>query len=117
MEVAIAAHCSRRKIDVEEAARVAGISINTLKSWMRLPEFNAAYLQARREVVSQTNARIQQNSGAAASVLFKLMADSATPASTRARAALGLLDHANKSLLLEDLEFRVVLLEQANKNQ
>ena len=114
-EAAIAALLSHRS--VEEAAKAADISVATLKRWMRLPEFKAAYLQARRDVVSQTNARIQQNSGAAASVLFKLMADSTTPASTRARAALGLLDHANKSLLLEDLEFRVVALEQANKKQ
>jgi hypothetical protein len=45
------------------------------------------------------------------------MADSTTPAATRARAALGLLDHANKSLLVEDLELRIASLEQANKNQ
>src|ERR1019366_7577019 len=56
------------------------------------------YLAARREVVLQTNARMQQNSGAAASVLFKLMADPATPPSIRARTAQCVLECANRSL-------------------
>ena len=40
---------------------------------MRVPEFQAAYLQARREAVTQALARMQQGSGAAATVIFKLM--------------------------------------------
>jgi hypothetical protein len=73
---------------------------------MQLPEFKAAYLQARREVVSLTYARLQQNSGAAASVLLKLMADPSTPASVRARAAQSILETATKSLALENLQMR-----------
>ena len=61
-----------------EAARLGGISLKTLKRWLRLPDFQADYLQARREVVAQTHARIQQNSGIAASVLFKLLGDATT---------------------------------------
>ena len=80
---------------------------------MRLPEFYAEYLRARREVVTQTNARIQLNSGAAATVLLKLMADATTPASVRARAAQTILDHANTSLEREDLLVRVAALEEA----
>jgi hypothetical protein len=84
---------------------------------MRLPEFHAEYLQARRDVVLQTNARMQQNSGAAASVLLKLMADPATPASVRARVSLGILQHSNKSLETEDLEVRLRWLEEREKNK
>jgi len=50
------------------------------------------YLQARRDVVHQANARIQQNSGAAASMLLKLMADPTTPVSVRARASQCILE-------------------------
>ena len=75
---------------------------------MQLPEFKAAYLEARREVVFQTNARLQQNAGAAASVLFKLMADPATPPSIRARTAQCILECANKSLALENMEMRIL---------
>ena len=114
-EQALAALLSHR--NVEESAKAAGISSATLKRWLQLPEFKAAYLQARVEVVSQTNARIQINSGATAAVLFKIMADPATPASVRARIALGLLEQANKSLLAEDLEVRVVAIELAIMSQ
>jgi hypothetical protein len=104
-EQVIAALLSHR--NAEEAAHTAGISVSTLKRWMQLPEFKAAYLQARREVVSLTNARLQQNSGAAASVLLKLMADPTTPASVRARAAHSILEASNKSLALEGMETRL----------
>ena len=97
---------------MEESAKAAGISSAMLKRWLQLPEFKAAYLAARREVVLQTNARMQANSGAAASVLFKLMADPATPPSIRARTAQCVLECANRSLELEDIEVRLARLEQ-----
>jgi len=110
-ELAIAGLLSQRNLD--EAARFAGISVTTLRRWMRLPEFHAEYLQARRDVVNQVHARIQQNSGAAASVLLRLMADATTPASVRARAAQCILERSAKSLEEEDVELRVAALEAA----
>ena len=60
---------------------------------------------------------IQQNSGAAASVMLKLMADPATPASVRARNAQCILEQANKSLEREDILVRIRRLEEErNKN-
>jgi hypothetical protein len=109
-EQAIAALLSQRGI--EEAAHAAGIGVTTLRRWLRLPEFQAEYLQARREVVQQVNARIQQNAGAAAAVLFKLMADPITPASVRERCAECLLNHATKTFTIEDLEARLAELER-----
>jgi DNA-binding MurR/RpiR family transcriptional regulator len=109
-EQAIAALLTHR--NVEESAKAAGVSTATLKRWMRLPEFQGAYREARREVVLQTNARMQQNSGVAASVLFKLMADPATPPSIRARTAQCILECANRSLELEDIEVRLARLEE-----
>jgi hypothetical protein len=114
-EQAVAALLSNR--NVEDAAKAVGISAATLKRWMLIPEFKAAFLQARREAVFQTNARIQQNSGVAASVLFKLMADPATPPSVRARTAQCILECANKSLELEDMEVRLAALEAAATGQ
>jgi len=58
-----------------EAPAPQGVDLSTLKRWLRLPEFQAEFLQARREILSQTNARIQCNSGALASLGFKLAAD------------------------------------------
>jgi len=54
----------------------------------------------------------QQNSSAAVSVLLKLMADPTTPAPSRARAALGIVDIARQALDL-DIETRVAELERA----
>jgi hypothetical protein len=54
---------------------------------MKLPDFQAAYREARRAAFGQSIARLQQASGAAASTLLKVMLDENTPASTRVRAA------------------------------
>jgi hypothetical protein len=53
-------------------ARVASIGTQTLYRWMKEPEFQAAYLEARRAAVAQSNARLQQASSAAVSTLRAL---------------------------------------------
>lgn len=111
-EQAIAALLTQR--NMEDAAKVADVSLTTLKRWTELPEFKAAYLQARRAIVFQTNARMQQNCSAAASVLLKLMADPATPPSVRGRMAQCILENANKSIEVEEMELRVAALERAD---
>jgi hypothetical protein len=95
-----------------DAARVVGIDLTTLKRWLRLPEFKEEWRRARWEVVDQAYARAQQHSGAAIAVLLKLMADPATPASSRIRAALGTVGIAREALDL-DIEARVAALEEA----
>ena len=109
-EAAIAALLTQK--NHEEAARSIGIDLKTLKRWMRVPEFIEEWRRARWEVVEQAYARAQQNSGAATSVLLKLMADPATPASSRIRAALGIFDISRAALDLE-IETRVAALERA----
>lgn len=54
-EQAIAALVAQRSL--EESAKAVKISLATLKRWLRLPEFQAEYLQARRQGVQQANAR------------------------------------------------------------
>jgi hypothetical protein len=111
MEDAIAALLSQRSID--DAARVAGIGARTLLRWLKLPEFDAAYREARRKAFSQSIARLQQGSAAAATTLLKVMLDASTPQSTRVRAAESVLNHAAKAIEIEDIEARVAALEQA----
>jgi len=110
-EDAIAALLSQRSI--EEAARACGLGPRTLLRWLKLPEFLAAYREARRAAFSQSVARLQQATGAAVSTLLKVMIDPGTPASTRVRAADSVLDHSAKALELEDIEARVSELERA----
>jgi hypothetical protein len=112
-EAAIAALLTQRNI--EEAARAAGIGRQTLIRWLKIPEFQADYREARRTAVFQSNARLQQASGAAASTLLKIMVDVNAPASSRVRAADSVLDRAKFAIEIEDIEERVKALEQAAK--
>src|SRR5258708_3539605 len=108
-EEAIAALLTQR--NVEEAARAAGVGTQTLLRWLKVPEFQAAYREAHRATFSQSIARLQQASGAAATTLLKIMLDPAAPASTRVRAADSVLDHAKQAIEIEDIEVRVAALE------
>lgn len=109
-EEAIAALLSQR--NTEDAARAVGIGLATLLRWMRLSEFQIAYREARRDAVSQATARLQQATGAASSTVLKIMLDSNAPAAVRLRAAESVLNHAAKSIEVEDIEVRLSRLER-----
>jgi hypothetical protein len=99
--------------NVEDAAKAVGIDATTLMRWMKVPEFDAAYREAKRAAFSQTVARLHQMASAAASTLGKVMVDPASPASTRVRAAESILNHTMKAVELEDIEARIAELERA----
>src|ERR1019366_9158002 len=94
-EEAIAALLTQRNID--EAAKAVGIATNTLLKWMKLPDFQKAYREARRAAFSQSIARLQQGTSAAATTLIKLLLDPNTPASVRARVADSIFARASRS--------------------
>jgi len=110
-EEAIAALLTQRNI--EEAAKAVGIGANTLLRWLKVPEFQTAYREARRAAFGQAVARLQQGTSAAATTLLKTMIDPGTPASVRVRAAEAVFNHAAKAIEIEDIEARVVALEAA----
>ena len=110
-EEAIAALLTQRNI--EEAAKATGVAPNTLLKWMKEPEFDAAYREARRAAFGQAVARLQQGTSAAATTLLKTMIDPVTPASVRVRAAEAIFSHAAKAIEIEDIEVRVAALEAA----
>ena len=114
-EEAIAALLTQRNI--EEAAKAIGIAANTLLRWMKEPEFNRAYREARRQAFGQSIARLQQATSAAAATLMKIMVDQNAPASTRVRAADSIFNHAAKAIEIEDIEARVTELERAAGTQ
>ena len=110
-EEAIAALLTQRNL--EEAARSIGIGPKTLLRWLKIPEFQAAYREARRAAYGQAIARLQQGTSAAATTLLKTMIDPGTPASVRVRAAEVIFSHAVKAIEIEDIEARVSELERA----
>jgi hypothetical protein len=110
MEVSIQALLSERNI--EEDARVVGIGKGTLYRWMKNPEFAAAYLEARRAVVAQSNARLQRAASVAVSLLLNIMVDLNQPGATRVRAAEIVLDRAARSIEYDDVLVRLDQLEE-----
>ena len=114
-EEAIAALLVQR--NVEDAARAAGVGTRTLLRWLKLPEFAQEYRKARREAVHQSVARMQQATGAAASVVLKLMTDPNVPAAVKLRAAECVFDRAFKGVESEDIEARLSELERAAEAQ
>jgi transposase-like protein len=110
-EAAVASLLTAR--NVEEAARIVGIGTQTLYRWMKEPEFKIAYREARHAALSQASARLQQSSSAAVSTLLKIMVDSGAGDSARVRAADRILVHAREAIEIEDLNGRVVALEEA----
>ena len=102
--------------NIEAAARAAGIGTATLLRWLKLPEFQAAYRQARRDALGQAVARLQQGTSAAATTLLKTMIDPNTPASVRVRAAECVMNQATKAIEIDDIQVRLAALEQEAQN-
>jgi hypothetical protein len=101
-EQAIVALLTHR--NVEEAARAVGIGTTTLLRWLKLPEFQKLYREAKRAAFGQSTARLHYLTSAAVSTLGKVLLDPATPPSTRVRAADSILNHTLKAIETEDIE-------------
>jgi hypothetical protein len=110
-EAAIVALLTARNL--EEAARMAGVSVATILRWKKRPEFEAAYRQARRDAYNQSFARLQQASSPAVSTLLKIMLDPKAPVSSRVRAAVSVMVLSSKAVQIEDIDVRVTELERA----
>src|SRR5271168_3540188 len=112
-EEALLALLSQRSI--EEAARAAGVGPRTLYRWMKEPDFDAAYREAKRASFSQSKARLHQMASAAVTTLGKEMLDPHTPPATKLRAADSILDYTAKAIELEEIEARLAELERATE--
>ena len=83
------------------AAAQAGVSEATVQRWLHLPGFQAAYRQARRQLVEGAVGRIQAATGQAVDTLLAVARGGAKDAD-RVRAAVALLDHALRGLTAAD---------------
>jgi hypothetical protein len=95
---------------IEAAARKAGVSYRTLKSWLTRPEFQAAYRDARRQLVEQSVAWLQRTALQAAATLRRNLR-CGKPAAEIA-AAVAILDRALKGIDVLDHEARLGELER-----
>jgi transposase-like protein len=110
-EEAIAALLTHRSI--EDAARAVGIDPNTLLRWLKVPEFQKAYREARRQAFGQAISRLQYASGPAVTTLQRLTVDTNVPPAVRARAAYYILTLSKQSIEIDDIDARVAELERA----
>jgi hypothetical protein len=97
---------------VKEAAEASGVHKATVYRWLREPQFQAAYREARREAVSRATARLQQISGEAVEALREIVADRSQQGASRVGAARVILDYAAKMTELEDFGERLARLEE-----
>jgi hypothetical protein len=97
---------------LEKAAAAIGISDVTVWRWMKRPEFQEAYRNARRKSFSQSIARLQNASNAAVATLLRIMTDREAPAASRVSAADCVLHNALRGIEMEDLDVRLARLEQ-----
>jgi hypothetical protein len=98
-EQAIAALLAHPTIDA--AAQAVGVNEKTLRGWLRLPAFEAAYRAARNDVLERTVAGLLRVSGKAVTTLEACLDDGR--ACDRIRAALGILTQATRGVELLDL--------------
>lgn len=108
-----AIHALLTQRNIEEAARAIEVSPKTLLRWMKVPEFDKAYREAKRASFGQAVARLHQASSAAVTTLLKVLVGPNTPAAARVRAAEAVLDRAMKGIEIEDIEARVAALERS----
>jgi hypothetical protein len=106
-EKAIAALLSTRTIG--EAAKVCGVNDATLWRWLQLPDFQAAYRAARRQVVERAITELQAATGEAVETLKRNL-HCENPA-VEIRAAQIIIEQAIKGVELIDLQERVERLE------
>lgn len=96
---------------IPAAARSIGVGESTLSRWLRLDGFQAAYRDARKQLVSHAVAKVQGVMSAAVDTLRTVMADPEAPASARVSAARAVLELGLRAVESEDFEERIKNLE------
>jgi hypothetical protein len=102
-----------REPTVEAAARRAGVSERTLRTWLGDPAFLAAYRAARRQLVEAAVAKLQGAAGEAVDALRRNLT-AARPAD-QIKAAVAVLDFAHRGVELADLLAEVEELKRLVK--
>jgi hypothetical protein len=97
---------------ISQAAKACGLHERTIRRYLEDWRFRAAYLEARRAVVSQATAQLQAAGAEAVEALRDVMGDKAAPASARVSAARAVLELGHRGLEDEDLAHRLEVLEQ-----
>src|SRR5262245_55185991 len=115
MELAISALL--RHATIAQAAGACGISERTLIRWLQQPDFAREYRAARRMALEKAIEAIQALTSTAVVTLNDVMRNPASSDGARVAASRTVLEFALRSMELEDLEARVLTLEQSRAAQ
>jgi hypothetical protein len=99
------------------AAKAAGISEATATRWLKDPDFQARYAEAKRQAFGEVLAFLQQSMLGAVATLRSVMLDAQSKPTTRVMAAGKLLELAFRAHELYTLEARIAALEAAQGAQ
>ena len=102
---------------IEKAAAALGVCDVTLWRWLKKPLVAEAYRKAKREAFARSIGRLQHAASAAVSTLLRVMLDKDASASSRVRAADCVLDRAASAFEMEDLDVRLMQLEEAESQR
>ena len=97
----------------EKAAKAAGVNPATLYRWQKIPEFQKALQEARRQVFGQATGRLQLAASIAVDTLIAIMQDPKAGVGGRVQAAKCVLESSRQSLALEDLKIEVADLRRS----
>jgi len=85
------------------AANAAGISDDTLRRYLRDPDFQAEYRRARDNMISEATAGAQQALSPALSVLKEIVEDKNQSTTARIQAARALLEYGLRLTEITDI--------------
>jgi len=103
--------CLLSEATVPAAASKAGVSLSTLRRWLKQAEFTHVYQQARQESYRESLRLLRRVTNSAITTLARIMQDDTAPKSVRVRAAEVILEHDRKGIVEEDLLLRIQALE------
>ena len=95
-----------------QVAAHAKVDVKTVYRARRRDGFIEALREAKRELQGRTRTRLQGLAGPAAAYLGKVFADEEEPTALRIAAARTILEYAQGSIELDDLDERVAELEK-----
>jgi hypothetical protein len=100
-----------------QAAERARVSTATIRRWMQLPQFRAAYQRAKRDLIEAATNRLLKTMGKAAQKLESVMDDPKAPLGWQVSAATRILDRGRWAYETDDLAERIAQLEDQQQRR
>ena len=100
-----------RTTTLEAAAKSIGLNERTLRRWWSLPEFQAKYMAAKRELIAGTIHTLLHATGSATHALVSILQDTSLPPTARVSAARTVLQLVMHVMHNDDIETRLTALE------